>query len=111
MAKAKKTISPIREGSYGVITEKLANGMFLTNKGNKVPPFTGYKIGDEVLIENGAYKIGDGTSEDVNADAPVTADDIKELKEALAKEKEERKKLEALVGAKGENVKGEADEK
>ena len=109
-----KTKYPMQDGSYGKIVKREASNMFVTNKGFKIPPFPKLKIGDEVIMEGGKYKIGDGSEQEASSDTPVTQEDMKALKDELAKERSERKKLEELVGKQGEKVKkqeGEGSEK
>ena len=109
-----KTKYPMQDGSYGKIVKREASNMFVTNKGFKIPPFPKLKIGDEVIMEGGKYKIGDGSDEKVSNDVPATQEDIKALKDELEKERSARKNLEKLVGEQGENMKnnkGEGSEK
>ena len=105
MAK-KKTVHPLDDGSYGKIIKKMASGMFLTSKGQHVPPFAGLKTGDEVIMEDGKYKIGDGKSEEIDTAQPMTAQEAKEMRAKMQELEEKNKKLEEKfgeLGSKGDN--------
>lgn len=111
MAKQKQ-VYPIKNGSYGKIVKKESSGMFLTNKGHRIPPFNGYKIGDEVVVENSKYKIGDSKSKDViDTDTLPSKEDFQALMKRVEDTEKKNKELEEKLGEKGSSIKGgKADE-
>ena len=103
MAK-EKTVHPLNNGSYGKITKKEASGMFTTNKGHKIPPFPALKIGDEVIMEDGHYKIGDGIGDFATDESTPTMAEFKQMKEQMAQLTKQNKALEDKMGIKGSGV-------
>lgn len=102
-----KTVQPIKNGSYGKIVSRLPSNMFMTTSGNIVPPFHGYKIGDEVVIENGSYKIGDGTDKSVgDTTSPVSREEFKAMMKRLEEAESKNRELEKFLGDKGSTVGG-----
>ncbi len=93
MAKAKK-IGAIKSVK---IVKKLSSGMYETSDGERVPPYTGVKVGDVLKVENGKFEFPDNKEQTLE---PV--DPLQKENEELKKRVE---KLEKLAGAKGSEVK------
>lgn len=97
MAKEKSLkISTDRE--LGTVTKRLSSGMFLTSKGDKVPPFPGVGIGIKIKLVQQRFEIVGEKEKEVVAPADADKAEIT----AMRKEIEELKKL---VGDKGSAVK------
>jgi hypothetical protein len=101
----KKEATLKRAKKLGKIVKKLSNGMYETSEGAKVAPYPGIEINDEVRIdENGKLVVPEKKAEKTAGDdAAVSRAEY----EALL---EKTKKLEALVGEKGSDVKAGGDE-
>ncbi len=78
------------------IVKKLSSGMYETSDGERVPPYTGVKVGDVLKIENGKFEFPDNKEQTLE---PV--DPLQKENEELKKRVE---KLEKLAGAKGSEV-------
>jgi hypothetical protein len=102
MAK-EKTKHPLKDGSYGKIVKKEVSGMFVTSEGYKIPPFPALNIGDEVVMEDGHYKIGDGKSVDVNNATP-SMDDFRDMQREMEELKQRNEALEQIMGKKGSGL-------
>lgn len=83
------------------VVKKLASGMYETADGDRVPPYTGVKIGDILEIVGGKFEFPDKKVQTMEPENPLQKenDDLKARME----------KLEAIVGAKGSEVKVGAD--
>ena len=97
MAK-EKVLRLSADRELGAVTKKLASGMFLTSKGDKIPPFPGVEVGTKLKLVNSRFEIvGGKAKEEVSpADAQKKKDAEYEARIAA---------LEKQLGEKGSKAK------
>ena len=94
-----------KKRGLGKVVKKLANGMYETSTGDRIPPYAGVSVGDEIsLDEDGKIVLPEKEQPKMATDETVSRKEFEELKkqnEALAK----------MLGEKGSDVKKTGSDK
>lgn len=102
--KKEKTLTLSGDRDLGSVTKKLSSGMFLTSKGEKIPPLPSITIGTKVKLQKSRFVIVDGEKKRVDS----TEDEDKNSMDVLRQQNIDLQKrmdaMEKKYGEKGSRV-------
>ncbi len=107
MAK-EKVLKLSGDRDLGAVTRKLSSGMFVTSKGEKVPPLPGITIGTKVKLTKSKFEIVEGKKKVVNSTEDADKQTIAEVKAENVVLKKRMDAMEKAQGAKGSDIKASA---